>query len=211
MTPGISTSDTELATDSIGVLLGETESSRQFEKVAAPSIPGTYWVGACIDTVNLESDISNNCSTSVEIVVSGVDLVVQFPSVDDSTLTPGQNFTASATVRNQGNQTSPSTTLRYYRSTTSTISTSDTEIGTDSIDSLSEDVISKQSSLAIAPSATGIYWIGACVDGVSGETNTDNNCSTSVEIIVDTPRIGDEGVLCFPIKTQNAKIAVICL
>ena len=36
-------------------------------------------------------------------------------------------------MRNQGNGRSDSTTLRYYQSTDSTITTGDTEVGTDSV------------------------------------------------------------------------------
>ena len=45
----------------------------------------------------------------------------------------GARFTLNATVRNQGAARSTSTTLRYYRSTDSTITTGDTEVGTDSV------------------------------------------------------------------------------
>ena len=54
----------------------------------------------------------------VEISATGTpDLVVQTPSVSDSSPNAGGSFTLSATVRNQGNGLSASTTLRYYRST----------------------------------------------------------------------------------------------
>ncbi|MCI5120669.1 MAG: hypothetical protein D3908_05665, partial [Candidatus Electrothrix sp. AUS4] len=42
------------------------------------------------------------------------DLVVESPSVDDNTLTPGEDFKVFATVRNAGNGSSSATTLRYY-------------------------------------------------------------------------------------------------
>ena len=57
---------------------------------------------------------------------SSPDLIVTSPSVSDNTLTTGQSFTLSATVRNQGTGSSAATTLRYYRSSDATISTSDT-------------------------------------------------------------------------------------
>ena len=54
-------------------------------------------------------------------------------SISDSSLNAGESFTFSATVRNRGLGTSTATTLRYYRSTDSTISTSDTQVGTDAV------------------------------------------------------------------------------
>ena len=65
------------------------------------------------------------------------DLTVDTPTVDDSSLETGDSFTLSATVRNGGDASSASTTLRYYRSSDSTITTSDTAVGTDSVSGLS--------------------------------------------------------------------------
>ena len=53
------------------------------------------------------------------------DLVVQSPSVGNKNVASGATFTLGATVRNQGNGSSAVTTLRYYRTTDATVSTSD--------------------------------------------------------------------------------------
>ena len=89
-----------------------------------------------------------------------------------------------ATVRNQGNASSASTTLRYYRSTDATVSTNDTEVGTDGVSTLSAGGTSAESISLNAPSSAGTYYYGACVDNVSGESNTGNNCSSGVSITV---------------------------
>ncbi len=115
---------------------------------------------------------------------SSPDLIVEPPSVDDNTLTTGQSFTLSATVRNQGNASSASTTLRYYRSSNATISTNDTEVGTDAVSSLSPGGTSAESISLNAPSDAGTYYYGACVDDVSDESDTDNNCSDAVDVTV---------------------------
>ena len=112
------------------------------------------------------------------------DLIVESPSVNDNTLTTGQSFTLRATVRNQGNASSAATTLRYYRSSNATISADDTEVGTDAVSSLSDGGTSAESISLNAPSSIGTYYYGACVDAVSGESNTDNNCSSGVSVTV---------------------------
>ena len=118
---------------------------------------------------------------------SGIpDLIVESPSVSDNTLTTGQSFTLSATVRNQGTGSSAATTLRYYRSSNSTISTSDTEVGTDSVSGLSASGTSAESISLNAPSSAGTYYYGACVESVSGESDTDNNCSDAVTVTVSS-------------------------
>lgn len=112
----------------------------------------------------------------------GPDLIVQNMAVDDSEVTTGQMFTASATVNNQGTMAAAATTLRYYWSTDSSISTIDTELGTDAVGALNAGSTSDQSEQLFAPDFAPPYWIGACVDIVSSESNTGNNCSSGVQI-----------------------------
>ncbi len=112
------------------------------------------------------------------------DLIVTSPSVSNNTLTTGQSFTLRATVRNQGAGPSTATTLRYYRSSDATISTSDTEVGTDSVSGLSASGTSAESISLNAPSSAGTYYYGACVESVTGERNTDNNCSDGMSVTV---------------------------
>ena len=129
----------------------------------------------------------------VEIPASGTpDLVIQTPSVSDSSPNAGGSFTFSATVRNQGNGLSASTTLRYYRSTDATITTSDTAVGTDAVDALTPAGTSDESISLTAPSTAGTYYYGACVDPVSGESNSQNNCSSAMRVTV--AQVSDEDV-----------------
>ena len=156
--------------------------------VNAPSSPGTYYYGACVDVPpGGESNENNNCSTGARVTVTDatVDLVVESPAVSHNTLTAGQTFTFSATVRNQGGGTSAVTTLRYYRSTDAAISTSDTVAGTSTtIDNLLAGGTQRAQVGLTAPSTAGTYYYGACVDAVTGETVTGNNCSTGVAVTV---------------------------
>ena len=98
----------------------------------------------------------------------------------------GVSFTLSARVRNRGTVASGTTTLRYYRSTDSKITTSDTQVGTDSVSGLAAFGASAQSIgvTVTAPDIPGTYYYGACVDADSDETITTNNCSSSVKITV---------------------------
>ena len=121
---------------------------------------------------------------------SSPDLIVKSPSVSDSTLTPGQSFTLSATVRNQGTGAAAATTLRYYRSTNRTISIQDSLVGSDAVSSLAASGASAVSISLTAPSSEGAYYYGVCVASVTGESNTRNNCSgTSVVTVWDRSRV----------------------
>ena len=117
---------------------------------------------------------------------SAVSELAVFPvSVSKSTLSPGEDFTLSATVRNQGKVSADGTTLRYYRSTDTTISSSDTEVGTDSVSGLDANEMGDKSIRLTAPTSAGVYYYGACVDTVENEITPDNNCSTAVPITVE--------------------------
>ena len=182
----ITTSDTEVGTDAVAGLAPSGSDSQSVE-LAAPSAPGTYHYGACVDAVAGESNTANNCSTSVQVTVREPDhpeLTVVSPSVSDNSPAAGVSFTLSATVQNDGNGESAATTLRYYRSTDATITTSDTEVGTDAVAGLAPSGSDRQSVDVAAPSAPGPYYYGACVDAVAGESNTANNCSPSVQVTV---------------------------
>ena len=99
-------------------------------------------------------------------------------------LPPSYQWSPNATVRNQGDAASPSTTLRFYRSTDSTITTNDTEVGTKAVGTLNP---SGSTAFAIGlnvPSEPGKYYYGACVDAVAGESDVSNNCSTATEVTV---------------------------
>ena len=166
------------------------------------------------DTVNLKSNPLSSASINTHIPAlqrrgvtvefdsssgsgggggSSPDLIVESPSVSDNTLTTGQSFTLSATVHNLGMGSSAETTLRYYRSSNATISTSDTEVGTDSVSGLSASGTSAKSISLNAPSSAGTYYYGACVESVTGESDTNNNCSDAVSVTVSSSSSGGGG------------------
>ena len=186
----ISSTDTEVGTDAVGALSASGTSDESID-LTAPASPGTYYYGACVNSVTGESDTSNNCSSAVTVTIRAPDLVVESPSVSDSSPVTGASFTLSATVRNQGDGSSAATTLRYYRSADATISSTDTEVGTDAVSALSASGTSDESIDLTAPSSAGTYYYGACVDDVTGESDTSNNCSSAVTIAVGVPPAPD--------------------
>ena len=111
------------------------------------------------------------------------DLVVEAPRVTKDWLPPGVPFTLSVTVRNKGRGDSSATTLRFYESVDSSITTSDVEINEVSVDSLAP-FGSSEVSISHTPLPIGTYYYGACIDPVDYEADTDNNCSTGVSVTV---------------------------
>ena len=199
----VSTSDTQVGTDPV-TTLSASRTSAESISLRAPSSTGTYYYGACVESVSDESDTGNNCSAAITVTVGAApapDLVVDAPTVSNSSPTAGASFTLSATVRNQGAARSSSTTLRYYRSTDATVSTSDTQVGTDPVSSLSASRTSSESIFLSTPSNAGTYYYGACVESVSDESDTGNNCSSAVtvtvgaapspDLVVDSPTVSN--------------------
>ena len=187
----VTTSDTEEGTDDLPSLAPSATSS-QSVSLTAPTTAGTYYYGACVDAVEGESDTTNNCSESLTITVDGdpPDLVVLGPGVGSGSRDPGEMFRLLVTVHNQGAGGSAATTVKFYRSTDATITTSDTLEGTGAVNALVPSGGSAETILLTAPSTDGTYHYGACVDAVPRESDTTNNCSTSVQVTVPRPEEG---------------------
>ena len=158
----------------------------------APSTPGTYYYGACVNSVSGESNPDNNCSARYTLVVNQPpkpDLTAEVVSVgSDNDQYVGEEFTFSARVRNIGGASTSGSTLRFYRSTNSYISTTDIQLTTIVTGFLSSSGTRTISASSLtAPSDTGTYYYGVCVDSVSGESDTGNNCSTGRSVTVGLP------------------------
>ncbi|MCY3811484.1 MAG: hypothetical protein OXH15_06790 [Gammaproteobacteria bacterium] len=185
----ISSADTLVGTDAVDQLAPATETFVA-TGLNAPSESRPHYYGACVDAVPGESDTRDNCSESVRVDIadSGLpDLRVRAPTVSDSSPEAGKAFTLYATVRNAGDGYARSTTLRYYRSTDSTITVGDTQVGVDAVGELPAGETSAESISLTAPVVAGTVYYGACVDAVPAESDTEDNCSTAVQIKVEDP------------------------
>ena len=188
----ITTSDASDAFAPVGELAAGATSSESFI-LTAPSTAGTYYYGACVDAVPDESDTTNNCSSSVQITVSGPvaptapDLEVGLPSVSDNRPVVGATFTLSVTVRNAGDGAAAATTLRAKRSTDETVTTSDAHDAFAPVGELAAGATSSESFILTAPSTARTLYYGACVGAVPDESDTTNNCSSSVQVTVSPP------------------------
>ena len=216
----ITTADTAEGTDAVGTL-SASGSSAESISLTAPATAGTYYYGACVDAVAGESDTTNNCSPVVSVTVLQTalqkqgqpDLEVGTPTVNTTRPATGASFTLSATVSNAGDGEAAATTLRYYRSTDATITTADTAEGTDAVGTLSASGSSAESISLTAPATAGAYYYGACVDAVTDESDTTNNCSASVKVDVGAPpvdlRVGSTTVdLSNPVTGETFTLSV---
>jgi subtilase family serine protease len=182
----ISSEDTGLGGTAIDALNVLASSAHSFT-LNAPTLAGTYYLGGCVDSVVDESVTTNNCSQPLEITVTGPplpDLVITSPVLSDQSLNPGDSYSFTLTVLNKGNAHSSSTTLRYFLSSDSLIEPSDTPLVVDTIPELLENETSIKGITLNTPSDKGDFWVGACVDVVSGEIIENNNCSLGIKISI---------------------------
>ena len=181
----ITSTDTSVGSVAVGTLAASGGSSTGMLSLTAPSAAGTYYYGACVDAVAGESDTTDNCTQSVTVTIDGPppDLVVLGPSVGE--IREDGTFWLLMTVHNQGDGGAAATTLRYYRSTDATITTSDTQVGTDSVGTRFPLTNYAGTIKLTAPTTPGTYYYGGCVDAVPGESDSTNNCSTSASLVVN--------------------------
>ena len=167
--------------------------------VMAPPSPGTSHYGACVEPVAGESDAANNCSAAIQVTVPEVqvtrpasprpDLVVEDSVVSDGRPTAGARFTFRATVRNDGDGAATATTLHVYRSDDATVTPSDREVETAAVPDLPASERSAKSVELSAPSSSGTYYYGACVEPVADESDTANNCSEAEPVMVQDAQV----------------------
>ena len=109
-------------------------------------------------------------------------------------MAPGEKFRLYATLKNQGTAESSATKVRYYRSTDRVISTADTQLGSANRNPLAPNATLRRYLNVTAPTTPGTYYYGVCVDSVTNESNTDNNCSAAVSVTVTAPTAVAEDV-----------------
>jgi len=213
--PIISTLDTELGNyASFGFARGiPFEDTRAGLVIPIDTAPGDYWVGVIVDVSNTipETREGQNNYAHYPITIPPPDLTVTAPSVSDTTPTTIQTITGFATINNVGGAQSAATTLRYYRSTNSTISTGDTQVATDAQAIINPGASVPRSQPFIFSATAGTYWYGACVDTVAGETVTNNQCSSAVQVTVtdlSPPSPNPMTFSVFPHELNTSQIAM---
>lgn len=125
-------------------------------------------------------------SFTVSVTPPGPDLAFAGVAPASATLRPGDAATFTFQVRNQGTVASGATVIRAIRSTNPTISPRDTELQSYSLSPLapSEGHAFPLTISVDASSAPGTIYIGMCIDPVTDESNTRNNCSEGARLTI---------------------------
>jgi hypothetical protein len=137
---------------------------------------------------------------------SSADLQISGSGVSPAAVAAGAQISITATVRNAGTSASSASTLRYYRSTDATVTTSDSaEPCTTAVGSLAAGgSLSAPVCRISAPLAAGTYYYGVCVDAVGGESDTGNNCSPGHAVVVSAGGQADLAISALSAASQVA-------
>ena len=131
---------------------------------------------------------------SVTVTPPASDLAFAGVSPASATLTPGSSVTFAFRIRNQGTLASSATTIRAMRSPNPIVSTRDTELESYSLSSLaaSQDLTFPLTISVDASTAAGTIYIGMCIDAVTDESNTRNNCSEGARLTITASSSGQQ-------------------
>ena len=165
--------------------------------------PGTYYLLACADDGNAvaEEEETNNCvaSKSATVLTPASDLVEASLSNPPAAAVPGQSFSVTDKVKNEGNAAETSaTTTRYYLSLSTAKASASLLTGKRPVPALAAGASSSGTVKVAVPSgiASGTYYLLACADdtGVVIEGNEKNNCLAAATVVLATPDLIEASV-----------------
>lgn len=177
---------------------------RYSRELTSPTEPGTYWVYACITSIDEDSDMGNNCSDEDDKEEYGKLIIVEPPPVPsdliahslrlkngETTLPGGRSFGFTVTVNNIGAGDAESNFQILYEKNGPSTGYVWKPLGESRFSAVplyagSSEEHSTFNELAAAPTEEGDYRFRSCVDSknVISESNEGNNCSGELEIEV---------------------------
>lgn len=115
---------------------------------------------------------------------ASADLAMDTARIASPSAPTAQKVHFEARVVNLGTAASPASKVRLYRSTDPKITSADTRLLVQSLDGISAGRYRMVDADLSVGTSVGKFWFGACVDAVSGDTNSANNCSAGLPVQV---------------------------
>ena len=168
----IDSTDKEIGDLFLEIVTFNSTTDKELE-VTSDSI-GSLYYGACIEQSGQENNLSNNCSSAVEVIVPNPDLAITSFTANDTRPNLSQVVTFKTNISSFNIASSDNTIIRYYQSTDAT--NIGNEIANVGVTIISDAIINKNVNIT-APAMPGIYYYKACVDAISFEINLTNRCS----------------------------------
>ena len=120
----------------------------------------------------------------------GADLLIVAIMAGDRNPAAGGSFVLSVIVGNDGTVAAPATRVRFLSSADEEITTDDSEVGTVELARIAVAGRASGSVEVSAPATGGTSYYGACVEAVTDESDTGNNCSAAVAVVVGSGEPG---------------------
>ena len=179
----------------VGVFLQTNQTKTVQVNTTTPPLSGTYYLYACISTLD-DEDTENNCAqTTLVVQVEEVteepaaqpDLTVGFALSPPRTVAPNAVITFYARVRNIGDADATTSRIRLFRHTerTTTPRIGGTEVATLPLSPApraGRGVI--RSLRGRVPATPGTYYFSLCVDQTEGEIDLTNNCTSQPRPVI---------------------------
>jgi hypothetical protein len=145
---------------------------------------GTYalWLSSYAPNETGDYQLSMDCDLDI-----GPDLRLNMLAETTPFSLPAESIYVETEVTNAGGAASTSSVLRWMLSSDSVISPEDTQIASQTASALEAGSSRVESERFPAPATPGVYWLGACIDPVSSEAATSNNCSDASSLTVYEP------------------------
>ena len=134
--------------------------------------------------IEIECDTTETVSKAPDLRLVSVKPFSDTAGFDKDRVAPGEAFWINAVLTNQGDADAGAIKVRYYLSTDTTISETDTELKTVTLEATLVGKGHGPSVPLTAPDTPGTYYYGVCIEDVEGESDTTNNCSEAIQITV---------------------------
>ena len=134
---------------------------------------GIFYYGVCVEAVRGEETTADNCASQRVTIVQRIDTSISNFQINSSITTEEVQFTLR--VQNHSPFVAYNTTIRYFRSTDTFITTGDVEIGR-----MVLDLAGNTTSNIVLDFILGneSHYYGACIN--NNDNTLDNNCSNAV-------------------------------
>lgn len=194
-------------TRAVGALAAGASDSGSVTVTVPPTPSGTYYVLACADgtNTNTENSEGNNCIASATTVnLDGPDLVVATLTDPPASALDGATFSATDTTTNNGSSDAVASTTRYFLSLDGVnVAPGTKQLANRAIGALASGASDNGSVSITIPAGTpqGTYYLFACADKTAAvaETSESNNCRASASTMVLTaPDLTDGDVSATP-------------
>ncbi|MYA10084.1 MAG: hypothetical protein F4237_09745 [Gemmatimonadetes bacterium] len=173
------------------------------ETIATVSVSGSTVTAAAVSvgtatvTVTARDPEGLEATQSFDVTVTAPGTPdLYFSDVDPATIraVPGAGITVNFTIRNAGSAPSPPAVSRVHQSNDGTIDPADPAISEhiriEALAPLATTTILRRFSFSNRALPGTVVFIGMCIDAVTGEQDTENNCSDAVRITITTTGYG---------------------